>query len=44
MGSAEVSTDFTRLAQIHEEIERLRREKEALEQEWLALMEGLEGK
>ncbi|MFZ9471923.1 MAG: ABC-F family ATP-binding cassette domain-containing protein [Candidatus Nanopelagicaceae bacterium] len=44
MASAEVSTDFTRLAQIHEEIERLRREKEALEQEWLALMEGLEGK
>ena len=44
MGSAEVSTDFARLAQIHEEIERLRREKEALEQEWLALMEGLEGK
>ena len=44
MGSAEVSTDFARLAQIHEEIVRLRREKEALEQEWLALMEGLESK
>ena len=44
MGGSEVASDFTRLAQIHEEIARLTSEKEALELEWLALMEGLEGK
>ena len=44
MGAAEVASDFTRLAQIHGEIQRLKSEKEALELEWLGLMEGLEGK
>ena len=44
MGSSAVASDFTRLAQIHEEIGRLTSEKEAIEREWLALMEGLEGK
>ena len=44
MGGSAVASDFTRLAQIHEEIARLTSEKEALELEWLALMEGLEGK
>jgi ATP-binding cassette subfamily F protein uup len=44
MESSAVASDFTRLAQIHEEIARLTSEKEALEQEWLSLMEGLEGK
>jgi ATP-binding cassette subfamily F protein uup len=44
MGAVEVASDFARLGQIHQELERLSSEKEALEQEWLALMEGLEGK
>ena len=44
MGTAEVASDFNHLAQIHSEIERLKSEKEELELEWLALMEGLEGK
>ena len=37
------ATDFTRLAAIHGEIERLQGEKEALEQEWLTLLAQLEG-
>ena len=44
MGTAEVASDFNHLAQIHSEIERLKSEKEELELEWLALMEGLEAK
>jgi hypothetical protein len=37
------ASDFTHLAIIHGEIERLKGEKEVLEQEWLTLSAELEG-
>lgn len=38
-----VATDFTRLSDVHNEIERLSGEKEVLEQEWLDLLAEIEG-
>ncbi len=40
---AQVATDFTRLSDVHNEIERLSVEKEVLEQEWLDLLAEIEG-
>lgn len=40
---AQVATDFTRLSDVHNEIERLSGEKEVLEQEWLDLLAEIEG-
>ena len=37
------AADFSRLAEIHSEIERLKGEKDLLEQEWLTLLTQLEG-
>jgi ATP-binding cassette subfamily F protein uup len=39
---SQATTDFARLAEIHEEIARLTVEKESLEQEWLSLLAELE--
>jgi predicted nucleic acid-binding Zn-ribbon protein len=39
----ESASDFVRLAELQGEIERIISEKEGLEQEWVELMEALEG-